>query len=140
MVSTLLRIGGKMKILSLVAFFLFISNAQAAFREIECSVSVEGKNEDKSLIYLNPGSSVTTRFSVGNGMAELFVVIAHKPFGPSQITVHSLNPSSPRSTVASSKTNQQVKMADLKTNMVSIPVILTKFNNKPALVECKGMK
>jgi hypothetical protein len=140
MVSTLLRIGGKLKILSLVAFFLFISNAQAAFREIECSVTVDGQKEDKSLIYLSPGASVMTRFSVKNGEAELFVVIAHKPFGPSQITVHSLNPAGSKGMTASSKTDQNVKMKELKTNMVSIPVVLTKFNNKQALVECKVMK
>jgi hypothetical protein len=140
MISTLLRIGGKLKILSLIAFFLFISNAQAAFREIECSVMVDGQKEDKSLIYLGVGSSVLTRFSVAKGASELFVVIVHKPFGPSQISVHSLNPAGPKGTTASSKTDQNVKMKELKTNMVSIPVILTKYNNKSALVECKVMK
>ncbi len=130
-----------MKILSLItALLIFTFNAEAAFREIKCSVKFEGKTADSSLIYVNPGLPTTTRFSINGGAAEVFVVIAHKPIGPSQINVYSINPSAPKSPTAVSKTQQQVRMADLKTTFVSIPVVLTNFGNKQAEVECAGMK
>jgi hypothetical protein len=119
---------------------LFSLSANAAFREIQCGVKFEGKIVDKSLIYVNPGLPTTTRLSINNGAAELFVVITHKPIGPSQINVYSENPAAPKSPMAVSKTQQQVRMADLKTTFVSIPIVLVKLGNKQAEVECSGMK
>ena len=121
-------------------FLIFSLNASAAFREIQCDVKFEGKIADKSLIYVNPGPPTTTRFSINGGATEIFVVITHKPIGPSNIAVHGSNPNAPNSPAAVSKTKQQIRMADLKTTFVSIPVILTGLGNKQAEVECRGMK
>lgn len=130
-----------MKKLALISLFLLSLNANAAFREIQCNVKFEGKIVDKSLIYVNPGPATLTRFSINGGVGELFVSIAHKPIGPSQISVYSENPSAPKSTnIAVAKTQQQVRMADLKTTFISIPVLLVKMGNKQAEVECSGMK
>lgn len=126
-----------MKILLIFLFPLIAHSAlDVTYRKIQCEVFLMMAVQDKTIFYLYPGKSVTSRMSLNKGEDEIFLTIDHNMVSDSKISVKDYHYGTKSSPDVKIKVAKNFKMKDLENSFLEIQ-IPTKNSSKTATVRCR---
>ena len=126
-----------MKILLILLFpWIAQSGLDINYRKVQCEVSLMLIRQDKTVFYLYPGKSVTSRLSLNRGEDEIFLTIDHNMISDSKISVKDYHYGTNSSPDVKIRVTKKFKMKDLETSFLEIQ-IPTKNSSKTATIRCQ---
>jgi hypothetical protein len=126
-----------MKILLILLFpWIAQSGLDINYRKVQCEAFLMMALQDKTVFYLYPGKSVTSRMSLNRGEDEIFLTIDHNMISDSKISAKDYHYGTKASPDVQIKVAKKFKMKDLETSFLEIQ-IPTKNSSKTATIRCR---
>lgn len=126
-----------MKILTILLLPLIAQSAiDITYRRVQCEAYLMMALQDKTVFYLYPGKSVSSRLSLNRGEDEIFLTVDHNMISDSKISVKDYHYGTKSSPDVKIKVAKNFKMKDLETSFLEIQ-IPTKNSSKTATIRCK---
>ncbi len=105
------------------------------WRKVKCDVYLQRVFQDKTIFYLYPGKSVTSRMSINRGEDEVFLTIDHNMISSSKISVKDYFYGPKATPDIRIKVSKEFRMKDLEKGELEIQVP-TKNSSRTATIRC----
>ncbi|MFI5390936.1 MAG: hypothetical protein ACHQYQ_06200 [Bacteriovoracales bacterium] len=125
-----------MRFLWLLLFPLITFGVDISYRKVQCEAYLMGTLQDKTIFYLFPGKSESSRLSLNRGEDEIFLSIDHNIIQNSKISVKDYHWGTKSKPDVKIKVEKEFKMKDLETSILEIQ-IPTKNSSKTATIRCQ---
>ena len=126
-----------MKILLILLFpWIAQSGLDITYRRVQCEAFLMLIRQDKTIFYLYPGKSISSRLSLNRGEDEIFLTLDHNIISDSKISIKDFHYGTKSSPDVKIKVEKKFKMKDLETSFLEIQ-IPTKNSSKTATIRCQ---
>lgn len=112
------------------------SGLDLTYRKVQCEAFLMMAVQDKTIFYLYPGKSVSSRLSLNRGEDEIFLTIDHNIISDSKISVKDYHYGTKSSPDVKIKVAKNFKMKNLESSFLEIQ-IPTKHSSKTATIRCQ---